>query len=117
MEKLGVRQLVFWLLVVSSFNYFKMHAWYTSMLSLLHSAFMLNVVKMLLKGEVGGCALNSHGNSIVDLTWKIMEKSWNCVFEILWEQCCLLITFANSLDPDQDRHNVGPDLDPSCLTI
>ena len=22
-------------------------------------------------------------------------------------------TFANSLDPDQDRQNVGPDLDPN----
>ena len=30
---------------------------------------------------------------------------------------CLLITFANSLDPDQDRQNVGPDLDPKCLTL
>ena len=29
---------------------------------------------------------------------------------------CLLITFANSLDPDQARENNGPDLDPSCLT-
>ena len=29
----------------------------------------------------------------------------------------LLITFANSLDPDQDRQNVGPDLDPNCLTL
>ena len=28
----------------------------------------------------------------------------------------LLITFANSLDPDQDRQNVSPDLDPNCLT-
>ena len=27
--------------------------------------------------------------------------------------CCLLITFANSLDPDQARQYVGPDLDPS----
>ena len=36
------------------------------MLLLLHLAFMLGVVKMLLKGEVGGCALNSHGNCIVD---------------------------------------------------
>ena len=27
----------------------------------------------------------------------------------------LLITFANSLNPDQDRQNVGPDLDPNCL--
>ena len=36
------------------------------MLFLLHSLFMLSVVKMLLKGEVGGRALNSHGNYIVD---------------------------------------------------
>ena len=27
-----------------------------------------------------------------------------------------LITFANSLDPDQAQQNVGPDLDPNCLT-
>ena len=36
------------------------------MLLLLHSPFILSVVKMLLKGEVGGRALNSHGNYIVD---------------------------------------------------
>ena len=30
--------------------------------------------------------------------------------------CHLLTTFANSLDPDQARPNVGPDLDPNCLT-
>ena len=32
------------------------------MLLLLCSAFMLTVAKMLLKGKVGGHALNSHGN-------------------------------------------------------
>ena len=32
-------------------------------------------------------------------------------------QCCLLLTFANSLDPDQARPNVGPDLDPICLIL
>ena len=52
-----------------------MHAWSTSMLIntllLMHSAFMLSVVKMLLKGEVEGHALNSHGNYIVD-----HGKSW-----------------------------------------
>ena len=59
--------LVFWLLVVSSFNYFKMYAWSVYKHAyLLHSAFMFSVVKMLLKGEVGGCAFNSHGNNIVD---------------------------------------------------
>ena len=58
-----------------------MHGLSTSMLLLLHSAFMLSVVKMLLKGEVGGRELNNHGNYIVD-----HGKSWNCVFEFLWEQ-------------------------------
>ena len=33
------------------------------------------------------------------------------------EFCRLLITFANGLDPDQDRQNVGPDLDPNHLTL
>ena len=57
--------------MVSSFNYFKMHGWSTSMLLLLHSAFMPSVVKMLLKGEFGGSALDSYGNCIVDY-----GKSW-----------------------------------------
>ena len=30
--------------------------------------------------------------------------------------CHLLITFPNSLDPAQDRLDVGPDLDPNHLT-
>ena len=60
---LRVQQLVFSLLVVSSFKYFKTHVWSTSILLLLHSAFMLSVVKLLLKGEVGVCAFKSHGES------------------------------------------------------
>ena len=56
-----------------------------SMLLLLHSAFMLSVVKLLLKGEVKVFSLNSHGNYIVAHEWKIMEKSWYCFFEFLWE--------------------------------
>ena len=47
-----------------------MHHVSSSMLLLLQSAFMLSLVNMLLKGEVGG-ALNSHGNYIVD-----RGKSW-----------------------------------------
>ena len=43
-----------------------MHGLSTSMLLLLHSAFMLSVMKMLLKGEVRDHALNSHGNYIGD---------------------------------------------------
>ena len=41
---------------------------------------------MSLKGEVGGHTLNDHGNYIDD-HGKIMEKSWNFVFEFLWEPC------------------------------
>ena len=33
-------------------------------------------------------SLNSHGNYIVD-HGKIIEKSWNCVFEFMWEPCTL----------------------------
>ena len=44
---------------------------YLNILLLLHSAFMLCVVKMPFKEEVGGYTLNSHGNYIVD-----HEKSW-----------------------------------------
>ena len=46
-----------------------MHGLSTSMLLLLHSVFMLRVVKLLLKEEVGGSALNSH-----ELILLIMEN-------------------------------------------
>ena len=39
---------------------------YLNTLLLLHSTFMLSVVKMLLKEEVGGHTFNSHGKYIVD---------------------------------------------------
>ena len=41
------------------------HAYLNTFL-LLHSAFMLSEVKMPLKRDVGGHALNSHGNYIID---------------------------------------------------
>ena len=44
---------------------------------------MLSVVKMLLKGEVGGCALNGHGNyMIVD-----HRKSWKNHGIVVWNLC------------------------------
>ena len=58
------------------------HAYLNKFL-LLHSTFMLSVVKLPLKGEVGGRALNSHGNYIVG-----HGKSWNCVLEFC-EPCCV----------------------------
>ena len=47
-----------------------------------------------------------HTSMVVTLTFPL-----HCEF------CCLLITFANSLDSDQDRQNVGPDLGRKCLTL
>ena len=38
-----------------------------------------------------------------------------CLF-LLVVTCHLLITFANSLDPDHAQQNVGHDLGPNCLT-
>ena len=45
---------------------------YLDTLLLLHSTFILSVVKMPLKREAGGHALNSHGNYLVEYgkTWK-----------------------------------------------
>ena len=45
-----------------------MHVLSTSMLLLLQTAFMLSVVKMLLKGEVGGRAL------VMEITLLIIEN-------------------------------------------
>ena len=52
-----------------------MHAWSTCMLFLLHSAFMLSMVKMLLEREVEGHAIISHGITllIMENNGKIME--------------------------------------------
>ena len=56
---------------------------YLNILLMLHSTFILYVVKIPLKGEVGDCAYNSHGNYIVDhgISW----KNHGIVFEFLWE--------------------------------
>ena len=48
---------------------------------------------------------------------QIHANNIKCIFQLFVYVCCLLITFANSLDPDQARQSVGPDLDPNCLTL
>ena len=76
-RKLAVgQQPVFWLLVVFKFWLFQNTCMVYKHAFLLHSAFMLSVVKLLLKGEVGVCTLNSHGNCIVD-HWKSWKNHEN----------------------------------------
>ena len=62
------------------------------MLLLLHSAFMLSVVKMLLKGKVGGHILNSYGNYIVD-----HGKSWK-------NHGIVFLNFCGNLDMTTHLH-------------
>ena len=47
---------------------------------------------------------------------KVLARKYQVVLNLTLCPLCLLITFANSLDCDQARQNVGPDLDPICLT-
>ena len=46
----------------------------------------------------------------------LARKYQQVVLYLTLYQRCLLITFANSFDPNQVRQNVGPDMDPNCLT-
>ena len=87
---------------------------YLNTLLLLQSPFMLSVVKMPLKGEVGCHALNSHGNYIVDHgnSWKyhgnlflnfcgnpepVVAIHDNCC---LLSQLCILVDYiANNMNP------------------
>ena len=69
------------------------------MLLLLHSAFMFCAVKLLLKGEAGVCALNSHGNYIVDhgKSWKIMELCFEGPLTVVkGTQCITAYYFAKN---------------------
>ena len=58
-------------------------------------------------------------------TWQYLVYCFKC---FKWKQILtlflargnfylLLMIFANSLEPDQDRQDVGPDLDPNSLTL
>ena len=53
-----------------------------------------------------GFALSS--KSISDLQCPKLLQLFPC---LKGDFCHLLVTLANSLDPDQDQQNVGPDLD------
>ena len=67
--------------------------------------------EVLLKGEVGGHALSIHGNYIFD-----HRKSWNCVFEFLWEPCNTPPHFYPALIFYQNGYHQKPaDLDLQCF--
>ena len=51
------------------------------------------------------------------VTTKIDVVEFNPFLSEISDICSLLITFANSLVPEQDRHSVGLDLDPNYSTL
>ena len=73
------------------------HAYLKTLMSL-HSTFILSVVKMPLKGEVGGHALNSHGNYIGD-----QGKSWK-------NHGIVFLNFCGN--PESDCRSRGREFDP-----
>ena len=105
--------------------YFKLVACYGGMLQLLFSSlFFRNFI--VNKNKIG---VEYQSFSVIDDTFVTFDLGLKSKLLVIMAQCflssslasgdfcCLLITFANSLDPDQDRQNVGPDLDPNCLTL
>ena len=59
---------------------------------------------------------------ICPLAVRIILPSCKLVHLAKFSLCLLVLcadsdVFTNSLDPDQARQNVGPDLDPNCLTF
>ena len=60
---------------------------------------MLSIVKMLLKEEFGDCALNSHGNNIVD-----HGTSWKNHGIVFFNFCGNPVS-TGSIQEDPSRHN------------
>ena len=53
----------------------------------------------------------------IQIRTNIHKINVSCFVVVCWLKYSLMDTIrvSNSLDPDQDRQNVGPDLDPNCL--
>ena len=77
----------------------------------------LTLVYFLIHFWVHQFGIRSVGYFICATSWDHDTYSSICMIELFISWCHLLITFANSLDPDQAQENVGHDLDPNYLTL
>ena len=60
----------------------------------------------------------SRYKQVHELTDVFLKQKLQLLLSLLGGNFCRLPkAFANSLDPDQNRHNDGPDLDTNCLTL
>ena len=95
-----------------------MFRWYTNNLSVIQAAdYALRNVRQ----SVTVISISNTSYVMIASWWNIRKAICYHIylnsFPASGDFCRLLITFANSLDPDQARQNVGPDLDPNCLTL
>ena len=73
----------------------------------------------IVTGELSVNALKSKNKKIIcycNILY-LLSISLLLTFFLLVVTSRLLITLANSLDPDQDQQNVGPDKDPISLCL
>ena len=67
--------------------------------------------------SVGGESRTGNSNALLTEPLRSTCHNWHFMGPLFACLCHLLITFANSLDPDQARQNVGPEMDPKSLTL
>ena len=69
----------------------------------------------IMDGQIDG---GNYNIGISPLPLGIMKSTKsNQINSFLLDFCHLLITYANSLDPDQNRQDVGPQLNSNSLTL
>ena len=79
------------------------------MLLLLDITFMLSVVKLLLKGEVGVCALNSHGIVFLNFCGNTESNPLRCIDIISGKKNEIMkcgICVANPLSADHNKSHL-----------
>ena len=89
--------------------------------SYLNSPCIHSLAKMLTVCILDGDSSLIHYHCRIEFIFNHQPPSGNIAFIFYFlasdDLSGLLVSFTNSLDPDQDRQNVGPDLGPNCLTL
>ena len=60
---------------------------------------------------------NTNFNGTFSNEFSSFEQAHQALLAVTLSLTHSVITFANNLDPDQNKLNVGPCMDPNCLTL